>query len=276
MRYIVNYSSGGLGNRLIPLCCCMQLAEKTNRSVGLVWNSTERCMGDFKNLFINSEIEMVNIGDLNPNDVVIYTEPWYITHDYELNKNPDLFNLSQKCEVKTLDRMNEIYDELKKYIIIYDNTIFLELNNVSLKLKSLIPTNYINDRVKNISEEFNLNKNVLGIHARATDFVGETLDKYEIVIDSIINNNSNQKILFCSDSLDWETNIVNKYPKNIIIRPKKDYITKINEGAGWINNAHTSEDSVIEGLIDIYLLSKTNFIMYNPNSTFAKIVNYLQ
>ena len=155
------------------------------------------------------------------------------------------------------------------------NTIFLELNNISSKLKSLIPTNYINDRVENLSEQFNLNKDVLGIHARATDFIGETLDKYEIAINSIINNNPSQKILFCSDSLEWETNIVNKYPNNIIVRLKKDYITKINEGTGWINNAHTSEDSVIEGLIDIYLLSKTNFIMYNPNSTFAKIVNYL-
>ena len=276
MRYVINYSSGGLGNRLIPLCCCMQLAEKTNRSVGLVWNSTERCMGDFKNLFINSDIEIIDINSLNPNDVVIYTEPWYITHDFELNKNPDLFVLSQKCEVKTLDKMNEIYSELKKYVIIYENTIFLELNDIPSKLKSLTPTTYISDKVTILSEELGLNKNVLGIHARGTDFIGETLDKYEIAINNIINNNPNQKVLFCSDSLEWETNILNKYPNNIIIRPKKDYITKINEGTGWINNAHTSEDSVIEGLIDIYLLSKTNFIMYNPNSTFAKIVNFLK
>ena len=84
------------------------------------------------------------------------------------------------------------------------------------------------------------------------------------------------KILFCSDNVEWEQEIKNYFPEKIIIRQKIDHVKKFDNNLGWVNNVFTSEESTIEGLIDIYLLSKTNFLHYNPDSTFAKLSKYLQ
>jgi hypothetical protein len=275
MKYIINYSSGGLGNRLIPLSCIMELCEKLDRKVGVVWPETIRCMGQFKNLFSN-EITEIKINNLNPSETVIYTNKDFITHDASLNNNNDLLNLSYLCEVKDLNRLNEIYSEDKKYILIYHNTSFLEINSISKQLKSLKVTDYIKNKIDDFVEMYKIDKTVIGVHARGTDFIHENISNYIQIIKNILLNNPKSKILFCSDSVEWESYIKNQFPENIIIRQKKDSVKKLNDNLGWINNVYTSEESTIEGLIDIYLLSKTNFLYYNPESTFAKLSIFLQ
>lgn len=275
MGYIINYSSGGLGNRLIPLSCVMELCEKLHRKTGIIWPKTIRCMGKFENLFSN-QIAEFEINSLDHSETVIYTNREYIIHDASLNNNNDLLNLSHLCQVKELGRLNEIYNENKKYIIIYHNTSFLELSSISKQLKSLQVTEYIRNKIEDFVETCKIDKDVIGIHARGTDFISEDLSKYTRTIKNILLNNSDSKILFCSDNVEWESNIKNQFPENIIIRQKKDYVKKFNNNIGWINNVYTSEESTIEGLIDIYLLSKTNFLYYNPESTFAKLSIYLQ
>ena len=276
MKYIINYSSGGLGNRLIPLSCIMGLCEKLGRKVGIVWPETIRCMGRFENLFLN-DINQFKVKNLDPLNTVIYTNPGYIVHDASLNNNKDLLELSYLCQVKSLDRLNEISNEEKKYIVIYNNTSFLEsTNSISKQLKSLKVTDNIKNKINDFVEEYKIDRTVTGIHARGTDFINENLSDYIQIIKNILLNNPECKIFFCSDNVEWETHIKNKFPENIIIRQKKDYVKKSNDNLGWVNNVYTSEESTIEGLIDIYLLSKTNFLFYNHASTFAQLSIHLQ
>jgi hypothetical protein len=275
MKYIINYSSGGLGNRLIPLLCIMELCEKLNRNVGVIWPETMRCMGHFKNLFSN-QITEFKINNLDPLETVIYSNHEFITYDASLNNNDELLNLSYLCQVKNLNSLSEIYNEDKKYIVIYHNTSFLEFDSIPKQLKSLKVTDYIENKINDFVNEYKINKSTIGIHARSTDFINENLSKYTQLIENILVNNPESKILFCSDDVTWESSIKTQFPKNIIIRQKKDYVKKFNDTLGWVNNVYTSEESTIEGLIDIYLLSKTNFLHYNPESTFAKLSIYLQ
>lgn len=275
MGYIINYSSGGLGNRLIPLSCVMELSEKLYRKIGVIWPQTIRCMGQFKNLF-STEITEFEIKNLDPSETVIYTNREYIMHDASLNNNHDLLNLSHLCQVKGLNQLDEVYVENKKYILIYHNTSFLDSKSISKQLKSLRVTDYIKNKIEDFVEINKINKDVIGIHARSTDFMGEDLLEYSRKIENILSNKSDSKIFFCSDNVEWESNIKNQFTENIFIRQKNDYIKKFNNNLGWINNVYTSEDSTIEGLIDAYLLSKTNFLFYNPESTFAKLSIYLQ
>ena len=232
-------------------------------------------MGHFKNLFLN-EITEFKINNLNPSETVIYSNHDFITHDATLNNNNDLLNLSYLCQVKSLNNLSEIYNEDKKYIIIYHNTSFLEFNSISKQLKSLKVTDYIKNKIDDFVDKYKIDKTVIGVHARGTDFTNESLSNYIGIIQNIILNNSERKILFCSDNVEWEMNIKNQFPENVIIRQKKDYVKKFNDSLGWVNNVYTSEESTIEGLVDIYLLSKTNFSHYNSESTFAKLSLYLQ
>jgi hypothetical protein len=126
------------------------------------------------------------------------------------------------------------------------------------------------------SKKNNISSEILGIHARGTDFIEENLKGYIKIINDYIAFDSMIKILFCSDNGKWETKIHSKFPNNVIIRKKNSYIKRKNIFLNWVNNIHRSETSVIEGLIDIHLLSITKFTVYNKKSTFAQLVNHLK
>lgn len=274
MKYVINYCSGGLGNRLKPIGSCSLIAKESNRELAIYWPSTLRCMGKFKNLFCN-QITEIDITTLNPNDVVIYSDPSYITHDANLNNFFGLLNLYNVVGCLSIDQINNI-DESKSYAIVYNNTTIPKYENISEFIKSLTPIDCLMDVINNFIDKNNIDKSVFGIHARSTDFTNTNIKPYDQYVETLVSNNKNIKILFCSDNPDWEGHMYYKYPNNIIIREKKDIVKKLNVDAGWTNNAHTSETAVQEAIIDLYLLSKTNFVVYNNDSTFAHMVNYLK
>ena len=275
MKYIISYCSGGLGNRILPLSSCFELSTILNRTLGIVWNKTDSCFASFNSLFKNNILQ-IQLKDLKPEDVSIYSNESYIIGDNELNKDSSLFNLFNKVGAKDLSRLNEIYQDDKKYIIIYDNHFFLNLEKSSLLLNFLEPIDSIMNEVDMFSKKNNISSEILGIHARGTDFIEENLKGYIKIINDYIAFDSMIKILFCSHNGKWETKIHSKFPNNVIIRKKNSYIKRKNIFLNWVNNIHRSETSVIEGLIDIHLLSITKFTVYNKKSTFAQLVNHLK
>jgi len=140
----------------------------------------------------------------------------------------------------------------------------------------LQPIKELYDTIKKFTEENNIDKSVFGVHARSTDFTNSNIQPYKHFVDSLLTNTPNAKILFCSDDPEWEGQMYHAYPNNIIIREKGDNVKKFDNNNGWTNNAHTSELAVQEAIIDLYLLAKTNFVIYNQESTFAHLVNYLK
>ncbi|MHA8108524.1 O-fucosyltransferase family protein [Aquirufa sp. A-Brett2-W8] len=274
MKYIISYCSGGIGNRLLPLSSCFELSHKLSRNLGLVWNKTDICHAEFNNLYSN-EIKNFRLIDLDPSEVSIYSNVDYIVGDMNMYKDPSLFNLYNKAGIKNLSQLNEVFEDQKKYIIIYDNNLFLDFTDIQSFLKFLEPVN----KIKNVINDFvslnNINYNVLGIHARGTDFVDDKLDDYLSIINDYIKADNNCRILFCSDSRTWEVKVKDTFPNNVIVRKKNGYSKKSNFFRGWSNNTHRSEASVIEGIVDIYLLSYTNLVVYNKHSTFAQMVKHL-
>jgi len=272
--YIINYCSGGLGNRLKPIGSCSLIAKQLNRKLGIYWPSTMRCMGKFKNLFLNP-IEEINIDELNSDDVVIYSEPSYIIHDANLNNFFGLLNLYNKIGCLPIEQVENL-DISKKYAIVYNNTVLPKYGDIDNFIKSLNPIKKLNDVITNFVKVNKIDKSVIGIHARSTDFTNSNIKSYKQFVDSLLTDSPNIKILFCSDDLEWECQMYYEYPNNIIIREKKDIVKKFDATKSWLNNAHTSELAVQEAIIDMYLLSKTNFLVYNTDSTFAHLVNYLK
>ena len=143
----------------------------------------------------------------------------------------------------------------------------------------------IKENIKNKVDEFciknNIDKNVLGIHFRKTDFQ-TFLDEDKTFAYMSMNPQTN--FFICSDSLETEKkfDILN----NVIIYPKNSYVTKLvdgswndltidNEGRQMKFNVNRSRESVIEGFIDLLILSKTNIVVNSHSSflKFAKLYN---
>jgi hypothetical protein len=273
---IINYCSGGLGNRLIPLVSCMMFASAKQDELSIVWPQTPRCMAKFESLFENNikQTSFLELEFLDLNDTVIYANYFDIVNDAQINNIQTFLKIADFIGCLPINQLN--LNEQKRNIIIYHNTFLPLYENINSLLKELKIKDSIIHYVNEFISSNAIDTNVYGIHARSTDFVGSSLDIYKNKIEEILNADNNSKIYFCSDNPEWEEIVKKLYQNNIIIRTKEDNVHKINKNYSWINNAFTSELAVVEGLKDILILSKTNITFYNPNSTFALLAKRLQ
>lgn len=267
---ILNYCSGGLGNRLKPLASCAVIAKETGRKLGVMWQPTMRCQTHFHDLFTNEieEFDNESIKLLEP--VEIYSERPYITHDANLNHMNGLLLLSGIYDVQSLANASNIRSNTCNNIITYSNDYLIGYDRglCNNYLKSLIPIDYIKEEVERFCQVHSIDKTIIGVHCRGTDFESNGSQ-----IQSYITHMSayDGKFFICSDSLEYEESIKQIFGDRVIFRRKNSYVYKENPSNGWTNNVQTPKESVQESLIDLYILSRTNLQIYNKNSTFADI-----
>ncbi len=275
-KTIINYASGGLGNILLPLSSCIALAKEVNRKPVICWEPTFRCMATFKDIFDN-DIDVIEKKDLlSYENVKIYGDFFDINFDGDLYFNHSLVQLGLKNTILPVSLLKK--DDIEENVVVYHNNIIpaVGLEPSVSALKSLKIKDEILEQVEEFSSNYFQDAEIFGAHARGTDF-NNPIDYYLNGIRDLINNNNDCKIFLCSDSPEWEKQILDLYPNNIILREKKHFVTKLSErNTGWSNNALTSKEAVIEGLIDMLLLSKTNFSVFNNQSSFAQVVNHLR
>jgi hypothetical protein len=275
-KTVINYASGGLGNILLPLSSCIAFAEATNRKPVVCWEPIFRCMATFHDLFEN-DIEVIKKDDLtNLKNAKIYGNLHDINYDFFLYKNDSLVKLTSKCLVLPVSNID--INDTEENVVIYHNNLLPQIDkqNSIQALKSLKIKKEILKTVEEISTFLNINETIFGVHARGTDF-NDGIEVYLSKIDAIVMANPNCKIFLCSDSPDWEQQIFKLYPNNIILRTKKYFVNKLDSNVqSWSNNALTSKEAVVEGMIDMLLLAKTNFSVYNVSSSFAQMVKLLK
>ena len=263
---IVNYCSGGLGNRLKPLASCGVISTDAKVNLGMFWQPTMRCQTHFNDLFKNQfqQFDDDTLGALG--NVEIHTVPWYIDHDLGLNRFRSLKSLSVNFPIRELSaNMDHTHN-----IVVYNNdwlpTVPQEESNKFLK--TLQPLDFLQDEIEKFCKENAIDKSVIGVHARGTDFEdgSDILGGYIRAIESVTG-----RVFVCSDSLDYENTLKSRFGDRIIFRKKQSYVCKHNPCQSWVNNVQTPMASVQESLIDLYILSRTNFTIYNPSSTFAHV-----
>jgi hypothetical protein len=274
-KSIISYASGGLGNVLLPLSSCKVIAKKTGRKLIVCWEPTFACMATFKDL-IDEDVEVITKNDLLKfSNVKVYGNLHDIQFDSTLFGNNSLNSLKSKFLTLPVDHLK--LDDVEENVIVYHNNILptLDAKEVVEEFKNLKWNNSLTSQINETLKELNIDKSVYGAHARATDF-SEGIGVYASGIDTIVRTNPDARIFLCSDSEEWEVQLCNAFPKNVFIRKKKASVVKNNENLGtWSNNVFRSEDSVMEAVIDIHLLSKTNFTIYNGHSSFAQMVKHL-
>jgi hypothetical protein len=270
MSRIINYCSGGLGNRLKPFSSCGVISQLTGRKLGVLWKPTMRCQTDFHDLFTN-DVELFDSDSLGAlNSVEIYSERPYIVHDANLNNMRGLLKLSGQYNVRSLPDTPHITKADIENVIVYSNDYLAGYSkeHTTSFLKTLDPLDFIKEEISKFCLDNGIGKSIIGVHVRGTDF-----ENGGSVLPSIISQMEqfNGRFFVCSDSLEYETALQQRFGDRVIFRRKCSYVYKENSSAGWTNNVQTPKESVQESLIDLYILSMTDFRIYNPNSTFAHI-----
>lgn len=278
MKKIILYVTGGLSNRVFPLASSLEFTKITNRELFVYWPIDNRCGAHFKDLYKDNNISFIDddfLNSLDDSKTKYYSEfEDGVLNDFNVYHRNFLFNKykAQKLIVGALNFNLDVEN-----ICFISNTF---LNFVPLEISKNILKNFkvideCLEKIEYFKNLLNLDEHIVGAHIRGCDF-SNSLDYYVNKIQNILSNNKSQKIFICSDDNDFEKSLLIMFPDNIIIRPNKKYVTKKNVNSDWIHNTDTDIDCMKEAIIDLFLLSKTNFLIYNNGSTFAKYVQILK
>jgi len=280
MKKLILYTCGGLSNKMFPLSSCLEYSKISNRELFIYWPIDNRCLANFNDLY-NDKINIVNepfLSSLADNETEYHAEYLDgVTNDFNLYNRTFLYEKYKNNKV-IIDNIN--YNTVVKNLVIMTNT-FLKNINITISKQNLRNMKFkkdVVDKADHYTKKFNLNKNVIGCHIRGTDLKLHNPLNYNKEIQDILNKNKQQLFFISSDDKEIEYNVKNKFKENIIIRPNKHYVEKNIKTESWLfkqNNTLTTVEMLKDSLIDLILLSKTNFIIKSNISTFSTYAEIL-
>jgi FkbM family methyltransferase len=260
---------GGLGNRIFGLVGGLLLSDMLGYTPVVHWPENNYCRCKLDDLFI-PDFEFDNRGINKIYDD--FPDYLYLIHVNQLDRKINMTQIT--------DDIHSVPKETTRNIIYYNSSIpnFFSRKDIVEKLSSLQIKKEIINQLFYFLEQRDLKEKLFdGIHIRKTDF-SENID-----VDYFLKyvENSSKKTFICSDDQETEKKFFNL--PNVFIFDKTNYPTKLitsntwtdptldTEGR-WMNfNVDRSSQSVIEGFIDLLILSRSEIIETSNTSTFLKL-----
>lgn len=268
----IAFCDGGLSNRLNSLIFCLILRAKYGHDWVIGWPRNNWCGAAFDKLF-ESELAVRD----QPLD-------YYRKHESEyqpvLHENQCNFSLDRLILQSQLTGYTDYATILNSHPnVLYCHNLlpgFVGAEDWALGLCQL----GINARVRAVAEDFcqthRIDGTVLGLHIRKTDF-GDTVDDQGLY--NLVLTNPN-RFFVCSD--DAEVNrrfselpncsVFEKqhFPQKLLAEGDWKAWTTDAEGRQFPFNITRPEDSIIEALVDLLILSRTTLVS-TSHSTFLNM-----
>ena len=266
---IVPANGGGISNRIKCLVSAWRIEEKYGRKTILYWPKNDICGCNFKDLFENNvkefnllEIKQIlkensskflddekNVFKEKKEKILVSYTPRFILFEGEIPKKFSI-NLPAKNGQSIDHEFLRIPERLKKEMLKH--------------LKKLKPLKKLYDKISKFDNK-NKMKSCIGVHIRRGDFIvrgspGEfSVDERFINrMKEILSKNKKQKFFLCTDSPYVEDKLKKIFEDRILIFPKTNF-------------DRTEVIFTQEGLIDLFLLSKTKHILGTYGSTFTEM-----
>lgn len=277
-KTIINYCTSGLGNRLRSLASCYVIGKQTGRQFKIYWDNItpNGCLARFDELFKNP-IETITLSELGYlKDCAVISEQYDAYREYDKFGRSALKDLVNKYGCLGKDGFR--YDLEQENIVVFNNNFLASVDkDLSYKfIQNLEPTDEIQKRIDEEVKRLGLNKEIIGIHARGTDF-GTEVSFYINQIKNWLKNNPNSIFFLSTEDPDYESQICQAFPGKILTANKKFYIQKVNQGDSWQNhnNFFITNEHAKEAVLDIFLLAQTNIQIYHNVSTFCEIAKII-
>lgn len=271
-KTIICYCGGGLGNRLMPLAACRAIARLTGRQLKALWRHTDkRCEVGFTDLFAN-DLDIISDEQLAAlTDCTIYADLKDVYENFYLTRREALIKLIESWGIH--DRNHIVLDDPAQNIIVYHNSFLKGIDTEMSRqfIEQLQPAVHLRRRITEWTRRLNIDRTVMGVHARGTDF-HVSVNQYAEKIQSVLRRIPGQRFLVCSDDLGYEQELLKLFPHNVVSRFKQDHVRRADHRTTWINNMVTSRQAVEEAVVDVYLLARTDFKIFHIGSSFARLV----
>ena len=275
-RKVICYCSGSLGSRLRGLAFADAVARRTQRRLTLVWPDNDPlCRIKFSDLFSNPIPQIAEDALLELNSFKIYANIKEVARLGLISGRKILRKMVR--ESGSSQTRSIAADDME------DNLIICAPGSQALSpdplhqafIKSLSPVPMLQDRIRETASRLQLDKRVMGVHARGTDF-GVHVNAYANHMNRVLGKNPDQKFLVCSEDRNHEDGLDKRFRGHVLSRRKSAWTRKVDPKQQWaMNNVATSSASVTESLIDLYLLARTDFRIYHESSAFAQLAKML-
>lgn len=267
------YCDGGFGNRFNSLLSGLFLAWACNREPLIIWPQTRWTEASFTDIF-NSKVP--EFKDFNKDTFFTEYDPINLVHWNPWGANVEQHN----CMGIYMGIDQFLKDRQDRNVLFYTSIIcpWVDTNN----LKQIVDMVPFRDDIINTAREF-INTNFgydeyYGLHVRRTDHAYQ-LDEEEFI--SQMNSDKDKLYFVCSDDRSAEDKFKNAC-SNVRTYDKKSYVEMLDPNGGW--NTVTSDEfghqfafnvkrsrlSVIEAMVDLLVLSRSNVINTDHRSTFLQ------
>lgn len=253
MRTLNIYCDGGFGNRYGTLLGGLAVAKHHKMRPVVVWRDTSACRLPFDKIFSS--------------DISVIDKPLDEFSDSILLMHEDFIQGKENYNVNSFESIDDLpLSNCGTYV--YNNNWIPTWMDSGIITEVGRDLKFV-DKIKNFCDQYckkhNITSFTIGIHLRATDFntyIPKFNREYKWIEDQ-----PEESFFVISD----DPNIEKKFNKldNVVVRMKDHYVEKENSELDWCGNIERTSDSVMDALIDLTILSKTN-IMINSPSSFLK------
>jgi hypothetical protein len=276
-RRITIVCDGGLGNRFGSLFPAFSLAADNGLDYVISWPVNNWCGCEFGDIFSPvHKFTSTTISEV----AKLQTDDLFVLHENQVG--PEIKNIIMHGQT-----VPSIIKNSKLNIVYYHNKIppYVSQERILFSMNKFPLAEHIKKRVYRFCKDNDVKKNnVKGIHIRKTDHPSQVDDN---VIFNAVKNDVSSRYFICSDDKDTEQKFSTL--SNVIIHNKNFYVDKLvegtwrekitdTEGRSFNFNVNRTKDSVIDGFVDMLILSRTNIIVKNNKSTFlefAKLYSHI-
>lgn len=266
------HCDGGFGNRFNALICGLAIAKKVGFTPTILWPSTNWCRSKFNTLF-NSDLSVIE------SNLTYFQEN---PHEYEFIMHGNFLNFPTAVYhpngFSSIDHVASFCLETLKDNIVYNNDsipYYFDQNTIIDTIKTLSFTEQIIQRAEDFISSNNLSEGFCGVHLRNTDFYDPHKPDFDGLYN-MIQSNLDKNYFVCSDDKELEDKF--NQLDNVFVFPKTKYVEKLTEEGDWRSvivdevgveypfNVERSDESVIQAMIDLTILSKSDIIKTSDSS----------
>jgi len=257
---------GGLANRMRVIASAIDLSNKTNQKIKLIWIANSDLNCEFSDLFKPiKDIEITNrISKYKFIKATNQEKKYKRILAYFINKIIGI----DYC-IKEQDFGKYIWNrkiDLLEIVSGNKNTYFQTCEELNFEKNLIYFENFkLNDDIQSITNEIvnSFNENIIGIHIRRTDNNKSIeISPTSLFIENIINElkiNSNTNFFLATDDLATEKELKEKFADKIITYEKE--------------LSRNTKKGIIDAVVDLYCLSKTKYIFGSYWSSFSDIAS---
>jgi hypothetical protein len=249
------------------LSSCVKLAHETKRQLLVWWIKDHRCGVPFSALFenyiefVDSEfIDCITEGKLYVHSYNAVETTIQVTHNDHLQR---LF-FSLRHDSTAAMHLSLQHDKEKYVVVISDD--FIGYTSDPEWIRSLKPT----DKVKEKIDSLPVTVDMIGLHARGTDFYCPP----QMYISMMIPYKDSLFYL-ATDDRDMEDEIKRVFNTRIITLSGKLYATKKDPGKDYKYNTLMIDEAMIYSVAELYLLAQTGILLGNERSSYFQIAKIL-